>query len=647
MKNPMTWCLLRAGGLLHRAGRWRLAGRAYAGALHRSPSDPVAAFRLGVVLHHAGDIAGARDAYSAALAAGTADRRSCLRRRARTHQLLGDRDARLADMETLLEDGVGDAEFLKGLADLYAQLDRVPEAIALLERPAAIEDPALKRRLAELKCSLGAWPEALLLYEALLEGPDVDGALLYDAALTAERIHTVPFHVDGDPEGAVFTATDPAARREAFDTGVELMRRVAEDPERVWGPYRLGRFFEAAGRGEEAAAAYQSACDRAEAADRSWSEHRMALWGFRRDYVSRTGEEADDRLALTVRPGPGRVALADIAGHCTVGVSNFGLAVAGFTFHGRERTVTLHVDGEPIVSAAVKSSGWRPEFQIAFKHPVVQTLGPTTVLTVTCGGVPLAMGDMADSVLLDNPRGTGEFARLRAEGQTVNKKGHWSPPAHATTDYEAGVVKAYGRFRDFLESEFGREAFLIYGTLLGCHRNGALIPGDDDFDIALVSRGDGPEEAKADSIAIMKSCLAHGFDVGVGFEGRPFNLRIDGYVIDVNPVWFHRGRAWAFNTHDLRPEHFAPARRAVLAGSEVYVPADPDAFLAENYGPDWRRPRSDFKYYRSKETLHTVRRTQLVLSEVRAIRAYAEALRRESPSAGTFYGWVERPGRAV
>lgn len=647
MKKPVSWCLSRVGGLLHRARRWRRAERAYAAALRRSPSDPDLAFRLGVVRHHLGDIAGARDAYSAALAAGTADRRSCLRRRARTHQLLGDRDARLADLEALLEAGAGDAEFLRGLADLYAELDRLPEAIALLERPAALADPDSKRRLAELKCGLGAWPEALRLYQSLLDGPDADGSLLYDAALAAERIYTVPFHVDGDPEGAVFTATDPSARRVAFATGVALMRRVAADPARVWGPYRLGRFYEAAGRPDAAASAYQAACDRAEAADRSWSEHRMALWGFRRDYATRTGEEADDRLALTVRPGEGRADLAAIAGHCTVGVSNFGLAIAGFTFHGRERTVTLHVDGEPVASAAVKSSGWRPEFQIAFKHPVVATLGPTAVLTVTCGGAPLAMEDMADSVLLDNPRGTGEFARLRAEGHTVNKKGHWSRPARAAANDEAGVVKAYLRFRDFLESELGRQAFLMYGTLLGCHRNGALIPGDDDFDIGLVSRGQGPEEAKADSIAIMKACLAHGFDVGVGFEGRPFNLRVDGHVIDVNPVWFHRGRAWAFNAHDLRPEHFEPVRRAPLAGSEVYVPADPEAFLAENYGPDWREPRSDFKYYRSKETLHTIRRTQLVLSEVRAIRDHAEALRRESPSAGVFYGWVERPGLAA
>ena len=36
-----------------------------------------------------------------------------------------------------------------------------------------------------------------------------------------------------------------------------------------------------------------------------------------------------------------------------------------------------------------------------------------------------------------------------------------------------------------------------------------------------------------------------------------------------------------------------------------------------------------------------------MLSEVRAIRDHAEALRRESPSAGVFYGWVERPGLAA
>ncbi|THV31971.1 tetratricopeptide repeat protein [Glycomyces paridis] len=637
MKNPVGWCQSQVGGLLHRARRWRRAERAYAAAFRRLPADPDLAFRLGVVRHRLGDLEGARDAYSAALDAGAPDPLACLRRRARVHELLGDRESRVRDLEAVLAGGGREPEVMRALAGLYAKTDRLPEAVALLDRcaDAAPEELAQARRRAEYLCRLGAWPRALRLYETLLEAHGGDHTLQYDAAMAAERVATVPFHHDG--EG--FAATDPVLRAEALERAIALMGRVAEDPERVWAPFRLGRFYEAAGRGAEAAAAYQSAWDRAEAADKSWSEHQMALWAFRRDYASRTGLEADDRLAITVGPGPEPVALGSAAGHCAVTVGNFGLAVNGFLFHGRASTVTLHLDGEPVVTTSVNPARWRPEFQVLLKHPVAATLGPQTTLAVTCGGETVAIGDMAASVVLDNPRGSGTFGDLRAKGYTVNKKGQWSTPAAADV---TGAVAAYAKFRDFLEDELGRKAFVLYGTLLGTRRNGRIIPGDDDFDIALLSEGDGPEEAKADSMAVMRACLAHGFDVGVGFEGRPFNLRIDGHVIDVNPVWFHQGRAWAFNSHDLRPEHFAPVATGELEGAEVYVPADADAFLAENYGPDWLLPRSDFKYFRSDATVRTIRRTQLVLSEVRAIRAYAEELRLASPEAGTFYGWVER-----
>ncbi|GAB3993029.1 hypothetical protein GCM10029992_03610 [Glycomyces albus] len=179
--------------------------------------------------------------------------------------------------------------------------------------------------------------------------------------------------------------------------------------------------------------------------------------------------------------------------------------------------------------------------------------------------------------------------------------------------------------------------------MLGCHRDGRLIPGDDDFDVGYLARGGTPEEVKADSLEVMRACLKAGFDIGVGGEGRPFNVRIDCCELDVNPVWFHEGRAHAFNAHELGPEHFDPPRPAQLGGRKVLVPADAEAFLEDNYGADWREPRPDFKYYRSKETVAVMRRAQLRLSELRRFGDLARDAHAESDGVGRFYGFVDEP----
>jgi hypothetical protein len=461
----------------------------------------------------------------------------------------------------------------------------------------------------------------------------------FDAAVEAQRLYRIPFRFTED--GLVLA--DEAGRREAFDEAVELLRQSATDPARVWAPYRRGLLHEYAGQSEEAVEAYQEAFDRAEAADKSWSELQMAVWGFRRDYARHGGdaEAEDDRLSIALQEGPPIEDLAQAAGYFSAGLSNFGLVLTGFVLPGAADTVTVHFDGEPIATAKVNGAHWRPTFKVSVKYPVLRRLGAATTLAVTADGRPMVTSTMADTITIAAPRGDGAFKELRSAGHTVNKKGFWSPPPEAAGHDTGAMVDAYAAVRDFLEERFGRKLFLLYGTLLGCHRDGRIIPGDDDFDAAYVARGDTPEEAKADSIAIMHACLEAGFDIGLGFEGRPFNLRVGGVGIDINPVWFYRGRAWAFNSHALRPEHFDPPVESELEGRRVYVPADTEAFLKENYGPDWRTPNSGFKYYRSKSTVRTIRRTQLVLSEVRALREFAEQARRESPTAGSFYGWVD------
>ncbi|GAB3229830.1 hypothetical protein GCM10027447_23500 [Glycomyces halotolerans] len=637
--------LLRLGGLLHRFRRLRTAALVYAASAALCPANPQPSYRLAVVRQSTGSLTAARDAYTAALEAGIGDRVSCLRRRAKVNRRLKDFEAARADYELLIELDPGDQQSWKGFAsslERLSRLEHLPDIVRALDRASETGEEADAETLhrAKLKADLGDWAGSLQLYRALIARHPDDSKLKFDAGSIAERLYRVPFRLT---DGGI-TPAGSSERRAALAEGVDLFEGAATDPDRVWAPYRMGLLHEHAGNPEAAAQAYQDAINRAEAADKSWSELQMAIWSFRRDRTLHGGDAdaADDRLAFELHEGEPLADPAKAVGYCSVALSNFGLVVTGFVLPGAAKSVTVSFDGEPVSTVKVDTAHWRPEYKLAIKFDVLKRLGRSTTLTFSADGRPLVTSEMSDHVRLENPRGDGSFLALRSAGHTVNKKGHWSPRPDAADWKPGAAVDAYVRLRDFFERRFDRKLFVLYGTLLGCHRDGTLIPGDDDFDAAYVARGDTPEEAKRDSMEIMRVCLEAGFDVGLGFEGRPFNIRVDGYSIDVNPVWFYRGKAWAFNSHKLAPEHFEPPVLGTLEGREVYVPADTEAFLEENYGPDWRTPNSRFKYYRSKRTVNTIRRTQLVLSEVRAIRELAEQARKASPNAGRFYGWVDQ-----
>ena len=643
MPSTSVRVLLRVGGLLHRFRRWELAGRCYARAAALAPGEPEPAYRLGVVRHRAGDLPGAQDAYAAALAAGPADPLPCLRRRVEVDRELGDDEALADDLARLARERPEPKRWRELVRVLERLGGRTPELVEALDGAAAtgrerVED--LIRRAA-LKAEIADWSGALELYRQALKRRPGSRRLRLQAASSAEWLHRSPLRVVG---GTVVPA-DAAERSAGLAEAAELLRSVCDDGAGATAHYRLGRVLERDGRLEEAAETYQRAVDLAEAADKVWSEVKMAAWGFRRDYVraASSGTRPQGRLALSVRDGEPLADLAEAGGVCEFSIGRYGLSMRGFVLHGAGESVTVHVDGEPLLSSAVDRSAWRPTFRASLKHQVLETLGESAVIAVTVGARAVVTASGAVSVRLENPHGTGRYADLRAAGRTVGKKGYWSAPPPLAARREERFVAAYARLAQFMDHRFGRSLFLMYGTLLGCHRDGRLISGDDDFDVGYLARGATPEEVKADSVEMMRACLAAGFDVGVGGEGRPFNVRLDGCELDVNPVWFHQGRAHAFNAHDLEPEHFEPARSAELAGRKVLVPAEPEAFLADNYGPDWREPRSDFKYHRSKETIATLRRAHLRLSELRGLAEYASAALAGSEASGEFYGFDDEP----
>jgi tetratricopeptide (TPR) repeat protein len=630
----------QAGRVLEKAVRRpRLVEPVYRLAHRLLPASASVLARLARVRERRKNWPGAEQAYTAAIGLQPQAVDKYLVRRARVLERLGRwRDA-LADC-----DAVPQAELPERLARRIAEelrrAGQVAEAIAFLGRPLSGE-PTAKYFVVAAEChaDLGDLTAARDAYRSAVELAPENLNIRTILGRTAARASLLPFTLVDDKPELVDSDEQHTALREA----VEQLGHVVEASEtRVWAAYWLGNLHEFHGRYADAASAYDVAVNRAQLVDKPWAYHAEKAWRFRRAYaMQRRADEpaADPRLDRAVRPGSPVGEVGDVAGYFEASVTNNGLLVDGFVLHGTTGTVELCIDGRAILSTSGNRAAWHRDFKVTIVHNVLDEFPITSRLTVRVGTSPLATVGTTRSVDVLVPDGHGRLEEMLAQGRTITKKGRWPDTVVDAGSRDGIALVAYARARDFFEEQLGIKLFLSYGTLLGCYRDGGLIPGDDDFDVSYVSRAASPEDFKGEAQEVIRALLRGGFDARVAIDGRMFHLRVDDIVLDVNPFWFYNGRAWSFAAHDLSPDVFDPPATFAVDGVEAYIPGKAELFLAENYGLDWRTPRSDFHYYRAKADRTILRSVRLVPSEVRALVEYSERLRAHDPSAGRFHGY--------
>jgi hypothetical protein len=147
------------------------------------------------------------------------------------------------------------------------------------------------------------------------------------------------------------------------------------------------------------------------------------------------------------------------------------------------------------------------------------------------------------------------------------------------------------------------EPFLLWGTLLGCARDGGFITGDHDIDLGVL-------ETDADRLPTFRERMRRrGFRVRIENDDKLslVHPRHPDLYIDIDVVRRHRD-GWAITNRNADPAKlfryhfpapvFAGTKRAQFAdGLVVRVPGDPDGFLAAVYG-DWSVPagKVDYRY---------------------------------------------------
>jgi tetratricopeptide (TPR) repeat protein len=634
---------VRAGGVLDRFGRWRLAERYYQKAAEADPRNADYAFRLGRVREHRHDFEAAAAAYTASIAIGGKHIADYHNRRAIARGEMGEWAGVVDDLRSALEHRPDNTRLLAALAKAELEVNDLAGAIEAFEGLLEAGDAGDEARtcLAKAYADTGRWGGAVALYRGLVASNPKDSDLNNAYTSVVESAYRVPFDIAAD--GAVRPTPDEDRAARGTEALEQIRAVVDSSHQRVWATFRLAALQEALGAAEDARVSYREAIRRAEIANQSWVHQSIESWTFREQYLAhREGETvdgADERFDRTVEPAGARQIPEDAPGFVEAHLSNHGVSFSGFIRHGLGNELTVCLDGEPIQAITADPGDWMPKFRSVITHRVVAYFPPGSRLSVRAGDRPLIAGDGSTEFALAVPDGDGSLAKRLAGGHSINKKGRLSKPPKANPKRERDLVAGYVKLKEYLESALGVKAFLCYGTLLGCYRDGGIIPGDDDFDVSFLTGAEDPKAMKREGIEVVKALLRGGFQVRVTVDGRLMHVKVDNVSLDVNPVWFYQGKAWAFTSHRLGREAFEPVVETELLGHKVYIPERAEDFLVENYGPQWGTPRSDFKYFRPKSEMNVLRQAQLNPTEVQELLDYSERLREEDPAAGKFHGY--------
>ena len=149
----------------------------------------------------------------------------------------------------------------------------------------------------------------------------------------------------------------------------------------------------------------------------------------------------------------------------------------------------------------------------------------------------------------------------------------------------------------------GQELFVTGGTLLGPVRDGRILPGDDDVDLAYLSRHENPSDIVLEGFELERALRARGYETVRHSAGHlqllfPGTDGTDRFYLDIFTYFITGG--WFHGTFHAR-EHcekvpIFPLRTLTINGRQLPAPADPEAMLAAIYGPSWRTPDPAFRF---------------------------------------------------
>jgi SAM-dependent methyltransferase len=149
----------------------------------------------------------------------------------------------------------------------------------------------------------------------------------------------------------------------------------------------------------------------------------------------------------------------------------------------------------------------------------------------------------------------------------------------------------------------GQELFVTGGTLLGPVRDGRVMPGDDDVDLAYLSRHQNPSDIALEGFELERALHAQGYETVRHSAGHlqllfPGADGTDRFYLDIFTYFVVNG--WFHGTFHARERtgkvKIFPLRSITINGRELRAPAEPEQMLAAIYGPGWHTPDPAFRF---------------------------------------------------
>lgn len=132
------------------------------------------------------------------------------------------------------------------------------------------------------------------------------------------------------------------------------------------------------------------------------------------------------------------------------------------------------------------------------------------------------------------------------------------------------------------------EFFLVSGTLLGCVRDGKILPHDKDLDVGIW------ETAPLD---LVKTIIR----TSGCFEIMPKKIddqikikHLNGSFIDIFVHYTENDKIWHATSKLRWSNSFFSLKRHNFLDEDFLIPKDSDGYLIENYGLDWMIPKVSF-----------------------------------------------------
>ncbi len=320
-----------------------------------------------------------------------------------------------------------------------------------------------------------------------------------------------------------------------------------------------------------------------------------------------------------------------------------GLRVKGFS--NRNLIAELLIDGKLLRRDKVTVDNGGRFFWLFINRPALAQFPTDCELQVRLEDTETATLIEKSRFSLRIPHGTGEiFQTLREQGP-IDKKGNLPVSPVELLQRQQAMLSLYETIGKTFQDLFGKPLFLMYGTLLGLHRDRDFIPGDDDFDVGFVSEHCDPAAVKQEAKEMILRLAREGFTITLNRKGKPFRIH-DGsdnpdLHLDACPVWYQEDRVWAnpYGCFPLSLDAFRTVETCTLRGTEVQIPTGTEAFLQAYYGKNWRTPDPD--YTLSRPLTESMKRNFLAIclkpSEVNHTRMLLECERRKGKPVGRIH----------